>query len=662
LVIATEDLHWADPSTLELIQLLVEQGAKARLLLLYTARPEFHAPWPPRVHHTQINLNRLSLNNVRAMVEQVAARKALTDETIATVIERTGGVPLLVEELTRAVLESGDAKITSHEIPATLHDSLMARLDLLGPAKEVAQIGAVLGGEFSYELLHAVHPIAEEHLQSALRNLADAELLYVRGIAPDATYQFKHALIRDAAYEALLKSRRKDLHRRVAQTIDENFPALKETQPEVLARHWTEAGETDPAVTEWQRAGDRAVAKRAYREAEQYYGEALRLLQELPESPEPSSRELDLRQAMLGVFRVTKGYAAPETMAATQLVTKLTEKSGDIRRLSQSAGAQFLDAVHAGNLSAAAGFADKALDSALRSGSVPLVAAAYGFEVIARYHSGDLFGVERDFSAWLQVCDDPEYEQLVEAKIATFAIAGRNAWMLGRANLAREREVSMMTAARGWNPYRAAMSSCRAAQLLVLLRDYEQTMILAERALELAEKHQFPHLLPTARCVLGWAQAEMGLFAEGITLIHQGIAAAAASRLRLGVTNFYLLLADAQRLVCDEEALQAVEQALQTNPEERECRPEALRIRGELRIKRSQLELAESDFRESILLAQKMSAKAWELRTTMSLARLLKKQGKTSEARAMLADIYGWFTEGFDTADLKDAKALLGAL
>ena len=253
MVIATEDLHWADPSTLELIQLLVEQGATARLLLLYTARPEFRAQWPLRAHHTQITLNRLSARNVRTMVEQVAAQKALSEETVATVVERTGGVPLFVEELTRAVLESGDAKLTGREIPVTLHDSLMARLDRLGPAKEVVQVGAVIGGEFSYELLHAVHPIAEEDLQRALRGLADAELLYVRGIAPDATYQFKHALIRDAAYEALLKSRRKELHRLVARTIDEKFPALKEAHPEVLARHWTEAGEV--------RTGDRRMVK-----------------------------------------------------------------------------------------------------------------------------------------------------------------------------------------------------------------------------------------------------------------------------------------------------------------------------------------------------------------------------------------------------------------
>ena len=275
LVVATEDLHWADASTLELIQLLVEQGATARLLLLYTARPEFRAQWPPRAHYTQVTLSRLSVRNVRAMVEEVAARKAMSEETIATVIERTGGVPLFVEELTRAVMESGNAKLTGRAIPVTLHDSLMARLDRLGPAKEIIQIGAVIDGEFSYELLHAVHPIAEENLQRALRNLADAELLYVRGIAPDATYQLKHALIRDAAYEALLKSRRKDQHRLVAQTISEKFPGLKAAQPEVLARHWVAAGETEQAIAEWSRAGKAAEARNAFVETRESLQQAL---------------------------------------------------------------------------------------------------------------------------------------------------------------------------------------------------------------------------------------------------------------------------------------------------------------------------------------------------------------------------------------------------
>ena len=284
LVIVTEDLHWADPSTLELIQTLVEQGARSSLLLLYTARPEFKVPWTLRAHHIQITLNRLGARDVREMIEEVAARAAMTAETVAAVVARTGGVPLFVEELTRAVLERGGDG-ANREIPATLHDSLMARLDRLGSAaKEVAQVGAVIGREFSYELLHAIHPVAEGDLQSALAKLTEAELVYARGIAPDATYTFKHALIQDAAYEALLKTRRRELHRKIAQTITEGFAALAEAHPEVLARHWTEAGEIELAIGAWQRRASRPSRAARFVEVERHYNDALWLLSELPES------------------------------------------------------------------------------------------------------------------------------------------------------------------------------------------------------------------------------------------------------------------------------------------------------------------------------------------------------------------------------------------
>jgi len=211
-VMAVEDLHWFDASSLELMQLLIDQAAAARVMLICTARPEFRAPWNLRSHYTHFTLNPLIARDVRELVEKVVATNALSAEAIDKVIERTGGVPLFVEELTRAVLERGDAKPDPREIPATLHDSLMARLDRLGPAKEVAQIASVIGREFSYELLQVVSAMRQDDLRSALGRLAEAELIYARGIPPEATYTFKHALIQDAAYEALLKNRRRELH------------------------------------------------------------------------------------------------------------------------------------------------------------------------------------------------------------------------------------------------------------------------------------------------------------------------------------------------------------------------------------------------------------------------------------------------------------------
>ena len=323
LVIVIEDLHWVDPSTLELIQLLVEQGAPERLLLLYTARPDFRDQWPQRAHHAQIRLNRLSARDIRTMIAQVATSEAFSDETVATLIERTGGVPLFVEELTRSMLEGGDTKVTGHEIPATLHDSLMARLDRLGPAKEVIQVGAVIGSDFSYQLLHAVHPTAEADLQRALSSLIDAELLYVRGIAPEATYQFKHALIRDAAYAALLKSRRKELHLEVARTIDEKFTILRDTRPEVLARHWGEAGDGARAVQYLNLAGEQAAMRAGHTEAIAHFSKALDWLERLPPPIDDAQRcslllELGREQRKAGEpLRAQETFIRSATIAQT---------------------------------------------------------------------------------------------------------------------------------------------------------------------------------------------------------------------------------------------------------------------------------------------------------------------------------------------------------
>jgi len=633
LVIATEDLHWADPSTLELIQLLVEQGAPARLLLLYTARPEFHAPWPMRAHHTQINLNRLTARNVRTMVAQVAARIALADETVATVVERTGGVPLFVEELTRAVLESGDARLAGREIPATLRDSLMARLDRLGPAKEVILVGAVIGSEFSYELLHAVHPIAEEELQAALRSLADAELLYVRGIAPDATYQFKHALIRDAAYEALLKSRRKDLHLAVASNIDQKFPTLKEAHPELLARHWTEAGETELAIAAWSRSGHAAESRNAFREALESYQQALALLILLPESAERDNRELELRQSAYSMLAITRGYAAPETTEAIERAIPLAERSGNLRQLAKllmTRGSIFLVA---GNLSTAAAFADRALDLGLRESSRMSLASIHQLQTITRYWRGDLIGAEKHFNCWVALFNDTDFARspapTLNISVNALAFGSSTAWALGRPDVARERQRQMLAVAKLGTPFEVANSEYCAATIELYVGNYERAEALAAHALELGEKHQFPNPIARARSHLDRVRAQLGYASEGVALIRQGLADLREIGTRMGITHSISILAEAQALAgATGEALETIEQGLHEDPEELVRRPEMLRVRGELRLKQGNAELAEADFRDAIIHAQTMSAKAWELRATMSLARLFAKQGR----------------------------------
>ena len=663
LIIATEDLHWVDPSTLELIQLLVEQGAKARLLLLYTARPEFHARWPMRAHHTQITLNRLSANDVRSMVAEVAASKALAADTVATVIERTGGVPLFVEELTRAVLESGDAKPGGREIPATLHDSLMGRLDRLGPAKEVIQIGAVIGSEFPYELLHAVHSIAEADLQSSLRVLVDAELLYIRGIAPDATYQFKHALIHDAAYEALLKTRRKELHLMVARTIDEKFPEMKEAHPEVLARHWSESGEIESAISEWTKAGKTSESRNAFREALDSYKQALVLLDLLPESTERDSRELDIRQSLVGLLWVTRGHSAPETIAATERAAVLAERGAKLSQLIVSAFSRGLATMIAGDLPTGRALEDQALVLALRDGNPVHLGVVRIHQMIARYWGGDLIGAEEHFTAGLDFFENADLRRFPGAIVGGFAFGSLNAWTLGHSELALQREAEMMSAANQDNPYDMALAQAIAGYLQIHCGKFKQAEDLAQAALDFTKGYQISQVGASLLCILGQARVQLGHAQEGIALIRKGIDGLLEVGTRLGLTRDYTHLAQAQLLngVLG-DALETVEQTLQMNPEELLFRPETIRVRGEIQLKRGKIELAEADFREAIALAQSMTAKAWELRATMSLARLLDEQGRREEARTLLAEIYNWFTEGFDTADLKDARALLDRL
>ena len=333
LVMVVEDLHWLDPSTLELQQLLAEQGATVPLMLLYTARPEFHASWPMRTHHSQIALNRLSSRDVREMVARVAARSVLNRERIEAVVERTGGVPLFVEELTRAVVEGSGASTSCREIPATLHDSLMARLDRLGPAKETIQIGAVIGAEFSYRILHAVYPISNEDLQGRVKSATDAELIYVRGVPPDATYQFKHSLIRDAAYGALLRSRRKELHSQIAEILSQQFPERVASAPELLAHHYTEAGLLEQAIYCWQRAGQAAIERSANAEAISHLTKGLEVLELLPDGSERVKQELALLTNLGPAFIAAKGYAAPEVERTFAQARELCRRIGDTSEL-----------------------------------------------------------------------------------------------------------------------------------------------------------------------------------------------------------------------------------------------------------------------------------------------------------------------------------------
>ena len=662
-VMAVEDLHWFDATSLELMQLLIEQAATARVILICTARPEFRALWTRRAHHSHLTLNRLHARDVREMVANVVAHSALSGETIDKVIERTGGVPLFVEELTRAVLETGDAKPTAHKIPATLHDSLMARLDRLGPAKEVAQIASVVGREFSYELLLAVSAMPEGDLQYALTKLGDAELIYARGIPPEATYSFKHALIQDAAYEALLKSRRRELHRRVALAMTGKSLALPEIQLEVVARHWTDAGETEKAIAAWRKAGDSGFKRYAFKEAENAYRHVLDLIRTQVESRERDAQELELMNRLVPVLQLAKGWAAPEAAEAISYTRSLAQKTDNLEQtLMQMVGA-FVSSLSRGDLPPASALAAQISDLAMREGSPAVLGLARVGEVSTRYFRGDLSGAEDHFLAGAGLFEIAG-QRFPTSVASGFGFGSHVAWMLGRADTARDRIRRAIAGATDLkSPFELAYAHYLAAMLHLFAREFEDARTSAAESVALSDQYGIQQYSAGSRVFLGLAEAALGRLDYGMPIINLGLEGLKGSGALVAMTVYLSWVAMAQSLDGKiPEALATIEKALQVNPEELAWRPDALRIRGELQLRVGRPDAAEADFREAIALAQKIGAKALELSAAMGLARMLKARGDLTDARDLLSPLYASFTEGFDTIDLKDTKALLNEL
>jgi class 3 adenylate cyclase/tetratricopeptide (TPR) repeat protein len=665
-VIVVEDLQWVDPSTLELLGLLVEQGARERLLLVLTARPEFRPPWPLRAHHTQLNLNRLTKRQVHEMIVRVGARLIPPGEMLEALAVRTDGVPLFVEELTRAMLEAEGAALVTREIPATLQDTLMARLDRLGSAKEVAQTAAVLGREFTYGLLRAVSPLAEEALQAALATLTDAELVYARGLPPEATYLFKHALVQHTAYDSLLKSRRRELDRAVAEALTGRFAAVAEAQPEVVAQHWESAGEAARAITAWEQAGERAKARSAMVEAERHYRRALAVLATLPDSPGRAAQEMALQIALALIVYLTCGFASAETERIANRVRELSAQTGDIRQLVISLTLAWVLSLSRGESQGALGLAGEVLVAARNDGSNfaltwghfalgqsqyllgDLCAAGeHAQEALRYYREEDYRGSPSDLGTLahpllayvLAHCGFPERAQAEIHKLLALA---------ERLEIASQRTLGLVSAASA-HAYLHNVSSVAAH---------------ADRLLGIAVAHQLPQYAAWGHILGGWAIALKGQTDGGIAELREGLASYAATGQRTALGLYLGLLAEAQLLGGQvRDGLTTIEQALAAVSEERIFLPELLRLRGELRAAAgADLATVEASFREAIALAREIGTKLYELRATTSLARCLARHGRTDEARAALAPLYASFTEGFDTPDLVEAKAVLEEL
>jgi len=684
LLVIVEDLHWSDPSTREFLELLIEQVSLASLLVVLTCRPTFEPPWLLRSGMTPMALHRLPREQVEAMVSPLLAERELSLGRLAEIVDKSDGIPLFAEELTRMVVETealASAKpgaalgvVEALSIPSTLQDLLMARLDRMGPAKEMAQWGAVLGREFRYAVLCAVVPCEEETLQVALGHLVRADLLFQRGIKPQTMqYRFKHALLQEAAYASMLRRRRQVMHQHVAEVLEAHFPEAIEIQPEVLAHHYTEAGLPEQAIPYWQHAAQRALQRSAYRETIAHLTKSLHLLLDLPETPERGRRELDIHLALGYPLEIVKGQGALEMKHAYSRALELCERVGNTSQHILALRGLHGWHLSRGELQIAKGFAEQAFNLAQQetgSASLPLTHMSLGVTLyylgqfaLARVHSEQ--GSVRHSAQPSHLSDDrylsvcPVYEAL-------------SLWMLGYPDQALQKSQANIARARTWDhKFRQVFTFCFMAQLHQFRREVGIVRELVEAVLTICQKERFPLYGSYATMLLGWVLSEHHQVAEGLNRLHEGLAVYRAIGSKVSLPYYLSLQAELyskQGRVAD--GLQVLTEAFDLADYDAEghwWKAELYRLKGELLLRaegevQRALFTPEACFQEALAVARGQQARSLELRVAMSLARLWYVQGRRQEARDLLAPVYGWFTEGFDTADLKDASGLLAQL
>jgi predicted ATPase len=637
-----------------------------------------------RAHLTQVMLTRLPRRQAAELTGRVARGKALPPEVVAQVVAKTDGVPLFVEELTKMVLESGllqerearyelTGPLPPLAIPATLHDSLMARLDRLAAVKSLAQLGATLGREFAYELLQAVSPWDKGTLQRGLHQLVAAEFLYQQGLPPQATYRFKHALIQDAAYQSLLRSTRQQYHQRIAEVLEERFPETAETQPELLAQHYTQAGCAEPAVVYWQRAGQQASERSAHLEAISHVTTGIELLQTLPETPEHIQQALSLYIALDAALQMAKGYAAPEVEQAYTQARAWCQQVGETPELVPVLFGLWRFYLTRPQLHTAREIGDTLLRLAQRAEDPALVVVAHTALGVTWCFLGALLAARQHVEAGIaRYTPDqrraPAFRMGNDPGVGCRICTVWTLWLLGYPEQALARLHEALTLAHALShPHSLAVARVWAAIVCQLRRDVPAVHEQAEAAATLATEQGFPHWAAAGTILRGWALAMQGQGEEGMAQVRQGIAAFRATGAALLVPYYCTLLADvADRLGHPADGLRALAEAhtLVEQQEERWWEADVCRLRGVLLLRQPGAPPAEAEawLQRALDVARRQEAKSLELRAAMGLSRLWQEQGKRDKARELLAPIYAWFTEGFDTADLQEAKALLDEL
>ena len=685
-----EDAHWIDPTSLEALGRGIDRIKSYGVLLIVTHRPEFEPPWIGRPYVTTLNLNRLGEREIAAMIDGVSGNEPLPESIRRDIVERTDGIPLFVEEMTKAVLESqGEDSIERTvaaapsplvNVPASLHASLMARLDRLGVAKEVAQIGAAIGREFTHALLAAVVRKPDHELGSALDRIVRAGLLFRQGAPPHASYLFKHALIQDAAYGTLLREPRHALHARIAETLEKGFPDVAENQPEILARHCTEAGLIEKAADLWGKAGQRSLERSALVEAVTQLARALDQIATLAGTPELRRNQIKLQVGLMNTLMHTEGHAAHETRAAAERARLLIENAQALGETPEDPLLLFsvLWGFWVANLAAFNGNVTAELAHELltlaekQKASVPLM-IAHRSTGISLLHTGKIAQCRPHFDRAIALYDPAEHRPLAtrfggDIGVTLLAFRSVTLWILGYPAFAQtDAEDALSNARETGHAVTLMYALTHVSMTHFCCGNYTVARAEADELVSLAGEKGSQIWKAYGASRQGFLAAMTDKASDAVQTITSAIDAARSVGSTLWTPLNLAHLAKAYAALSKfDEAWRCIGEAIAAMARTKETwwEAEVHRIAGE--IERDSLEpdvaKAQTYFDHALAVARQQQAKSWELRACMSIARLWRDRGKVQQARELLAPVYGWFTEGFDTRDLSDAKALLDEL
>jgi class 3 adenylate cyclase/predicted ATPase len=679
-----EDAHWADPSSCELLDRVVEHVANLPVLLVITFRPEYLPPWAGLPHVTSLTLNRLNQREGAALVERIASDEALSPATVNEIVERTDGVPLFIEELTKAVLETGANEAgkrrilsavpgLSVAIPATLQASLLSRLDRLGAAaKQVAQIGAAIGREFPYELLAAVSQRSESDLRQSLSQLVNSGLIFARGAPPHASYLFRHALIQDTAYGALLRAPRRTLHGRIAGLLSAS--SGDETMPEIVARHFEAADQPAEAIEYWRKAGERAVHRAANREAIEHYRHALSLLDAQAASERRWRAELAVLSQLVPVLMAIYGWSASEVGAAVDRATEVAGRLRGSSDLAPTLGALYLFHQSRGRFDRADEVSDELFRIARELSDPEIMLLAHHTQWGSRIFLARYADAVQHASAGLALYDEERcaHHRHIYAghdpAICALLTTATARWMLGYPDQsAHFADESVSLARKLRHAPSLAHSLTYVCDSVIMRGDIARVIAIATEILQLSDEHGFVQARAVALTFLGWALAFSTEKAEAMVRLEEGLNIWDRMGAVINLPRSLCLMAEAcMRAGRYTEGLAHIDRALHVASRSREewYTPRLYQVRAEIliNVRGPGDDGVEENLRHALAVARQHDARGWELKAATTLARLWHDGGRPQQARALLSSIYNWFTEGFDTPDLKEAKALLNEL